>query len=52
MQELINGVKSNKSVYFSLPRPGKHGTNARLSTGAIKSSKLDSNVSYKLNLDS
>jgi len=22
MQELMNGVKSNKSVYFSLPRPG------------------------------
>jgi hypothetical protein len=22
LQELINGVKSNKSVYFSLPRPG------------------------------
>lgn len=47
MQELINGVKSNKSVYFSLPRPGRHGTSARL-TSATKPAKLDSSEKAKI----
>lgn len=48
MQELISGAgSSNKTVYFSLPRPGKHGTNARISS-IPKASKLDSNEQAKM----
>lgn len=54
MQDLTSSLltrsapgKSNKTVYFSLPRPGKHGTNARVSS-LPRGSKLDSNEQAKM----
>lgn len=47
MQDSLNGVKSSKSIYLSLPKPGKHGTSNRSST-FIAPSKLDSNEQAKI----
>ncbi|RNA27100.1 alpha-catulin-like isoform X2 [Brachionus plicatilis] len=46
IQENFQGGKQNKSVYLSLPRPGKHGANIR---GVYKPvDKLDSNERSKI----
>lgn len=46
IQENFQGGKQNKSVYLSLPRPGKHGANIR---GIYKPvNKLDSNERSKI----
>lgn len=46
IQEHFQGVKKNKSVYLSLPRPGKHGTNARGINKPVN--RLDSNERSKI----
>jgi hypothetical protein len=49
MHDFFNGIKSKKSIYYSLPRPGKHGTNARQATSSLnKPSKLDQDEQAKI----
>jgi len=50
MQDFFNGMKSKKSIYYSLPRPGKHGTSARQATTNTinKPSKLDQDEQAKI----
>ncbi len=53
MQDLISSMSSGskasggKTVYFSLPRPGKHGSNVR-QTSLSRGSKLDSDEQAKM----
>ena len=45
MQEFLNGEKTSRSTYLSLPRPGKHGSNPRANS---RSNRLDATEQAKM----